>query len=101
MQRHKTIKHDIVAIIIPIITGISGFLLLYMFYPSNITLLMAGGICGGLAGNIICIRLGYVTSEKALSDTKKSIRSFFLTAVGLILGLTGTWLWWLFYGSQL
>ena len=100
MQNEKTIKQEIITTIIPLITASSGFLLLYMVFPTNIWLLITGGVFGGLAGYIICIALGYITHKQVLSDTKKSVRSLVLTTLGLILGLVGTWLWWFFFGSQ-
>ena len=100
MQNEKTIKQDIIATIIPLITASSGFLLLYMFFTTNFWLLITGVVCGGLAGKIICIVLGYVTHKQVVSETTQSVRTLVLTMIVLLVACGGTWLWWYFFGSQ-
>ena len=92
----KTIKQEIITLI----SAIIGMGFMYMVFPTNFWLLMIGVVCGGLAGKIICIALGYVTHKEALSDTTKSVRTLVLTIVMLIVACGGTWLWWYFFGSQ-
>ena len=92
----KTIKQEIITLI----SAIIGMGFMYMVFPTNFWLLMIGVVCGGLAGKIICIALGYVTHKQVLSDTTKSVRTLALTIVILSVGLGCTWLWWYFFGSQ-
>jgi len=92
----KTIKQEIITLI----SAIIGMGFMYMVFPTNFWLLMIGVVCGGLAGKIICIVLGYVTHKQVVSETTQSLRTLVLTIVMLIFALGGTWLWWYFFGSQ-
>ena len=92
----KTVKQEIITLI----TAIIGMGFVYIVFSNNVWLLMMGVVCGGLAGKIICIALGYVTQKEVLSDTKKSVRTLVLTLIALIVACGGTWLWWYFFGPH-
>ena len=92
----KTIKQEIITLI----SAIIGMGFMYMVFPTNFWFLVIGVVCGGLAGKIICIVLGYVTHKQVVSETTQSVRTLVLIIVMLIFALGGTGLWWYFFGSQ-
>ena len=75
----KTIKQELITLI----SAIIGLGFMYMVFPTNFWLLVIGVVCGGLAGKIICIVLGYVTHKQVVSETTQSVRTLVLTMIAL------------------